>query len=100
MNGNNMNEHSETNLALFDAMTDEMIDTSEIPPLSAEFFEQATWRIPQAPVTVTIQIESDTFAWFKAQGSDYPQRLAAALRLYAEAHKSFIRVPAREHPIR
>ncbi len=91
MNGNNMNKPSETNLALFDAMTDDMIDTSEIPPLSAEFFEKATWHLPQEAVTITIQIEPDTFAWFKAQGDDYQHRLASALRLYAEAHKSFVK---------
>ena len=91
MNGNNMNKPSATNLAEFDAMTDEMIDTSEIPPLSAEFFEKATWHMPEASVTVTIQIEPDIFAWFKAQGDDYQQRLAAALRLYAEAHQHFAR---------
>lgn len=82
-----MREHSETNLALFDDMTDEMIDTSEIPPLAEEFFEEATWLIPDEPVTVTVQIEPDTFAWYKAQGEDYQERLSAALRLYAEAHK-------------
>ena len=91
MNGNSMNKPSETNLALFDAMTDDMIDTSEIPPLLAEFFEQATWRMPQTPVSVTIQIEPDIFAWFQAQGDDYQHRLAAALRLYAQAHQSFVK---------
>lgn len=91
MNGNNMNKPSATNLAEFDDMTDEMIDTSEIPPLSAKFFEKATWRMPETSVTVTIQIEPDIFAWFQAQGDDYQQRLAAALRLYAEAHQQFVR---------
>ena len=86
-----MKEHSETNLALFDALTDEMIDTSDIPPLSGDFFEEAMWLVPDEPVTVTIQIEPDTFAWYKAQGNDYQERLAAALRLYAEAHKSAFR---------
>lgn len=63
-----MNKPSEKNLARVDGMTYEMIETSEIPPLSAKFFEKATWRMPQAPVTITIQIESDIFVWFKARG--------------------------------
>ena len=91
MSVDNMKEHSETDLALFDTTTDEMIDTSEIPPLSEEFFEEATWLVLDEPVTVTIQIEPDTFAWYKAQGDNYQERLAAALRLYAEAHKSAVR---------
>lgn len=90
MSADNTKEHSETNLALFDAMTDDDIDTSDIPPLSEEFFEEATWLIPDEPVTVTIQIEPDTFAWYQAQGDDYQERLAAALRIYAEAHRSAI----------
>lgn len=89
MNENSINKPSKTNLALFDAMTDDMIDTSEIPPLSDEFFEKATWQMPEQPVKVTIEIEPDILAWFKAQGEDYQQRLTAALRLYAEAHRSF-----------
>jgi uncharacterized protein (DUF4415 family) len=84
-----MNKPSETNLALFDAMTDNMIDTSEIPPLSETFFENATWRMPEPPVMITVEIEPEILAWFKAQGHDYQHRLTAALRLYAEAHRNF-----------
>ena len=29
-----------------------------------------------------------TLAWFHAQGEDYEQKMAAALRIYAEAHKA------------
>ena len=94
MSDNDINRPSGTNLALFDAMADDMVDTSEIPPLSDEFFEAATWRLPEQAVEVSIEIEPDVLEWFKAQGEDYQQRLAAALRLYAEAHRSF----AKEHP--
>ena len=97
MNENDTTKPSETNWARFDEMTDEMIDTSEIPPLSDDFFEKATWRMPKqsAKVTVekvtvekvTVEIEPDVLDWFKAQGDDYQQRLTAALRLYAEAHR-------------
>ena len=87
MKDNSISKPSVTNLDRFDEMTDEMIDTSEIPPLPAEFFEKATWRMPEDPVKVTIEIEPDTLAWFQAQGEDYQQRLAAALRLYANTHR-------------
>ena len=91
MNGNNISKPSETNLVHFDEMADDMVDTSEIPPLTEEFFKKATWRMPEPPVEVTIKIEPDTLAWFKAQGEDYQQRLAAALRLYADAHRGFMK---------
>ncbi|MEM7133477.1 MAG: BrnA antitoxin family protein [Chloroflexota bacterium] len=94
MNENDMKKHMATNLDRFDEMTDEMIDTSDIPPLTDDFFEKATWRMPDTPVEVTIKIEPDVLAWFKAQGEDYQQRLSAALRLYADAHRSFVRESA------
>lgn len=42
MNASNMNKPSETDWARVDAMTDDMIDTSDIPPLTDEFFKTAT----------------------------------------------------------
>ncbi len=96
MSENDMTKRSKTDLAHFDAMADEEIDTSEIPPLTAEFFEKATWRMPSQPANptvekITIEIEPDTLDWFKAQGDDYQQRLAAAIRLYAAAHREIER---------
>lgn len=34
-------------------MTDEEIDTSDIPPLTDEFFKNATLRMPRKPATTT-----------------------------------------------
>ena len=77
-------------MELFDAMSDDMIDTSDIPPLSEDFFDKATWRIPESPVTVTIEIEPEVLAWFKAQGDGWEHRLAVALRIYVEAHTGYL----------
>jgi uncharacterized protein (DUF4415 family) len=76
-----------TDWARVDAMTDDEIDTSDIPPLTEEFFKRAQVRMPKQTVTLTVQIDSDLLDWFKAQGDDYEQRMRAALRIYAEAHK-------------
>ena len=89
MSKNNTSKPTETDLARFDSMTDDMIDTSDIPPLSDEFFQQATWRMPAPTAEVTVAIEPDVLAWFKTQ-ENYQQRLTAALRLYAEAHRSMV----------
>ncbi len=80
----------ETDSARIDAMTDEMIDTSDIPPLSDGFFAKATWRMPRPAVSVTVRVEPDVLEWFKAQGEAYISLMAAALRIYAEAHKNLI----------
>ncbi len=74
---------------MVDALTDETIDRSELPPLDESFFAHATWRMPKKPVAVTVYMDSDLLAWFKALGSQYEQRMVAALRIYAEAHRDF-----------
>ncbi len=87
MNENNTNKLTATNLEQLDAMTDEMIDTSDIPPLTEEFFTTAQWRMPQPKVQVTVEVEPEIWEWFKAQGDHAQQYLAAALRIYALAHQ-------------
>ena len=37
---------------------------------------------------VTVQIDADLLRWFQAQGSNYEQRMNAALRIYVEAHRA------------
>ena len=82
-----MNKPTKTNLERFDAMTDEMIDTSDIPPLTDEFFAKAKWRMPKRDVKVTVEVEPEVVDWYKAQGDNYERYLAAALRIYAQAHQ-------------
>jgi uncharacterized protein (DUF4415 family) len=86
-----MNKHSETDWARIDAMTDDEIDTSDIPPLTDKFFQRARVRMPKRRITMTVQVDSEVLDWFKAQGDDYEQRINAALRIYAEAHKAAYR---------
>ena len=83
-----MNKNSETDWARIDAMTDDEIDTSDIPPLSEAFFKRGKVRLPKGHVAVTVLVDSELLDWFKAQGEDYKQRMNAALRIYAEAHKA------------
>lgn len=82
-----MNKNTKTNLDRFDALTDDMIDTSDIPPLTEEFFQSAKWRIPKDKVKVLVEVEPDVAQWFKAQGKNYQQLLADALRRFAQDHR-------------
>jgi uncharacterized protein (DUF4415 family) len=82
-----MNKSSNTDWDRIGAMTDQMIDTSDIPPLSESFFDKATLRIPRQPVTVTMHVDSDVLEWFQKHGEQYEQLMNAALWIYAEAHK-------------
>jgi uncharacterized protein (DUF4415 family) len=70
-------------------MTDNEIDTSEIPLLTEEFFSAAKWRMPKPKVKVTVEVEPEVMEWFKAQGENTQRSLAAALRIYAQAHQAF-----------
>jgi uncharacterized protein (DUF4415 family) len=67
-------------------MTDEEIDTSDIPPLDAAFFAGAKLRVREK-VAVTVDVDADVLEWFRAQGEEFQQRINAALRIYVEAHR-------------
>jgi uncharacterized protein (DUF4415 family) len=82
-----MNESSKTNWDRVNTMGDAGIDTSDIPALGKPFFEKATLRAPRQPVTISVQIDPAVLVWYQAQGEQYEQRISAALRIYAEAHR-------------
>lgn len=84
-----MSNTSRTDWNRIDRMGDEEIDTSDIPPLTDEFFAKAQLRVPKSSLKVSIQVDAETFAWFQAQGETAEQQMAVALRIYAEAHKAY-----------
>ena len=112
MNKNNMNTissnssetkpqaASRTDWERLDALSDAEIDTSDIPPLTDEDFARSEWRfpasassrsvIPAHAVKIEITVDEEILSWFQAQGQDYPQRMRAALRLYAKAHQASV----------
>ena len=87
MNRNAISNSSKTNWERVDALTDDEIDTSDVPALSEGFFERACWRVPAPPLTVLVQVDPETFAWYRDHGDAADGEMAAALRIYAEAHK-------------
>jgi uncharacterized protein (DUF4415 family) len=89
MKGNIMNNTSRTDWARIDAMSDDEIDTSDIPPLTDEFFLKAKLRMPSSSLaTVTIRVDPETLSWFQSKGEEAEQHMATALRIYAEAQKN------------
>ena len=88
MNEDAMNSTSRTNWEKVDSLTEEEIDTSDIPPLTEDFFSKSRWWKPVELLNVLVKVDPNTLAWFQAQGEDYEQKMAAALRIYAEAHKA------------
>ncbi|HYO99704.1 MAG TPA: BrnA antitoxin family protein [Pyrinomonadaceae bacterium] len=86
MSASDLKKPSETNWTRVDAITEEEIDTSDIPPLDEAFFAHAKLRVPEK-VSITVNVDADVLEWFRAQGEEFQQRINAALRIYAEAHK-------------
>ena len=79
---------SATDWRRVDAVQDSEIDTSEIPPLDAEFFGNAKLRLPEKKQSVTVRLDADVLEWYRAQGKGYQTRMNAVLRLYMESHKN------------
>lgn len=82
------NSPLETDWERVNKMTDEEIDTSDMPLLTDDFFQRARVRLPKRKVKVTVTMDEDVLAWFKESDKDYKQRINAALRIYAEAHRA------------
>ncbi len=87
MSASNLKKPSETDWTRIDEMKDDEIDTSDIPPLDETFFANAKLRVPGKKISLTVSVDADVLEWFKAQGEEFQNRINAALRIYAEAHK-------------
>jgi len=86
MKNSNTKSSSATDWERIDKLTDEQIDTSEIPPLDEEFFARAVVQTP-GKTTIALSVDADVLEWFRAQGKRSQEKMNAALRIYAEAHQ-------------
>jgi uncharacterized protein (DUF4415 family) len=70
-------------------MKDEDIDFSDSPEITPEMFAKAVVRRGLKPESrktqLTIRLDSDVLAWYKAQGRGYQTRINALLRAFMEA---------------
>ena len=74
---------SKTRLSEIENLPEDAIDTSEIPELDDEFWENARRVDPEN----YLQIEHEILEWFKRQGQDYHERINTVLRAYMETHR-------------
>lgn len=89
-----MSENKESikrTLKRLDAMEDEAIDYSDVPPLSPEMFAQALVQKGLKPTPgkaqITLRLDKDVLEWFRHQGAGYQTRINAILKAYKEAHE-------------
>lgn len=79
-----MKNTSLTDWERVDALTDDEIDTSDIPPLDDDFFANAELVMPEPKQVITIRVDKDVVEWYKSQGKGYQTRMNAVLRMYME----------------
>lgn len=91
MSENTLKNTSHTNWAKLEAMTDEEINTSDIPPVDEKFFVNARLRMPRSKIAVMVSIDKDVSDWYQAQGDESKALMSAALKIYAEAHREIRR---------
>ena len=84
MSANSTKPISLTDWERLDQMTDDDIDTSDIPPLDTAWFESAELRLPSPKQTITIRLDEEIVSWFKEQGKGYQTRINAVLKLYVD----------------
>ncbi len=80
---------SKERLAEIASQPDETIDTSDLPELGEAFFANARLVLPAGAdkKTVTLRMDEDVLAWFKAQGKGHLTRMNAVLRAYMLARQ-------------
>jgi uncharacterized protein (DUF4415 family) len=88
MSRNDLNSTSRTNWSALESKSEENIDYSDIPPLTDDFFERATLRIPADKANNLVQLDPDIKQWFESQGKQYETLINKVLRQYMENNQT------------
>ena len=88
LNNGSPNNSSGTDWEWLANAEDDEIDYSDIPSLGEAFFQKAQLRLRSGSKAFTVRVDADVLAWFNAQQSGFEQSINAALRSYADAHRS------------
>lgn len=83
---------SRTDLKKLRGLADgDIVRDGEAPEWNPEMFARAVARKGLKPVAkkalLSLRVDADVIAWFKAQGAGYQSRMNALLRAYMEAHQ-------------
>lgn len=81
-----MNTPSKTHWARAHALPDAVIDAPDTLPRDADCFADAV-RWPGHKQQITLRLDPDVLAFFKAQGKGYQTTINAVLRQYMQAQK-------------
>jgi uncharacterized protein (DUF4415 family) len=82
---------SQTDWARLDAMTDEEIDYTDIPPITPEMWANGVVRRNLKPIpkktSLSLKIDMDVKEFFKSEGRGYQAKINQLLRAYMEKAK-------------
>ena len=67
---------------------DSAIDTSDIPELDDNFWENAKMVKPAPKIAESISLDKDILEWFKNQGEGYQELINHVLRSYIKAQQN------------
>ncbi len=82
MKKNALPKQSKTDWARIDAVKDEGIDYSDIPPLTEDFFKKAVIRWPSEKERITISLDKDILSYLRTLGKGYQTKINAILRAW------------------
>jgi len=82
MKKNALPKQSKTDWAHIDAMKDEDIDYSDIPPLTDDFFKKAVIRWPSEKERITISLDKDILSYLRTLGKGYQTKINTILRAW------------------
>jgi len=86
MSAKSLKKKSQTDWDSVDSLSDEKIDTSDIPAMDKEFFKNAELHMPTRKQSITVRLDNDVLEWFRKQGKGYQTKMNAILRAYMKAH--------------
>jgi len=91
MKKSNTSKKYGTDYERLDAMTDQDIDFSEIPPITDEMFGRGVVRhnvLTQPKEELTLLIDTDVLEWFQSRGDGYKGLINFLLRRYMQEELS------------
>jgi uncharacterized protein (DUF4415 family) len=69
-------------------LPDSDIDTSDIPELDDNFWNNAKMVKPITKTAISIPLDSDVLEWFESQGKGYQTLINTVLRSYVNAQQN------------
>ena len=64
------------------AISEEDIDTSDIPELDENFWSKAKVVMPESKKAISLRVDRDVLEWFQKQGKGYQSLMNSVLRSY------------------